>query len=249
MKKIASTALALSLALSIGSQTSLAAGKEREIPFENPGLEQLQGKDINTIIEENQDNLTQADIDLSLLIIKLKEENLEISTDALVGLVESNFSGEIQAFGVLESAGKTWSNLTAAEKWLVALHPADALLVKAAQSRTDKITSERYPNWKDGDKGNAFRHALWNAQMARNIGKNLAEQFATAHENHGLTDAEYKAQVWFGFNGLEHKNMDLHNNKMGRDCFYWYDIAPFDSTLADRVDAKIKNGEAKILVK
>ena len=47
------------------------------------------------------------------------------------------------------------------EKWLVALYPAEALLVKAAQSRTDKITSERYPNWIDGDKGNAFRHALW----------------------------------------------------------------------------------------
>lgn len=55
---------------------------------------------------------------------------------------------------------KTWTNLTAAEKKLVVLFPADALLVKAAQSKTDKLTSERYPKWKDGDKGNAFRHAL-----------------------------------------------------------------------------------------
>ena len=247
MKKITSTALALTLALSIGAQTSLAAGKEDKIPVENPGLEQLQGKDIYTIIEENQDFLTQEDIDLSLLIIKIKDENPLISTEEIIGLVQSDFS-DISALS-FESAGKTWTDLTAAEKKLVVLFPTDALLVKAAQSKTDKLTSERYPKWKDGDKGNAFRHALWNAIMSKDIGKYLAEQFATAHEDHGVSDAELKKAVWNGFNGVQHKNMDLHNNQMGRDCFYWYDLLPFDTTLADRVDEKIKNGEAKILVK
>lgn len=145
----------------------------------------------------------------------------------------------------------SYSFLTAAEKNLIAEYPADAVLVKAAQSRTDTLVNVNYPDWKDGDKGNAYRHALWNAIMSRDISKTKAELFATAHENHGLTDAQYLAiDPWNGFNGLQHKNMDLHNNKMGRDCYNGgLDKLLTDASLSQRVKNAIDAGKAKILVK
>jgi len=109
----------------------------------------------------------------------------------------------------------------------------------------DVITNSRYPNWKDGDRGNAFRHALWNAIMALNITKTKAEIFANAHEDVGMTDAELMYDEWNGYNGLMHKSMDLHNNAKGRDCVSWYEVpyAVTNTDLANRVQEKMNNGE------
>ena len=48
------------------------------------------------------------------------------------------------------------------------------------------------------DESDAFRHAVWSALMTRDIGEILAEEFATNHE-------------------INSDEMDLHNNKIGRE--------------------------------
>lgn len=244
MKKITSTVLACSFAFALGSHTLAADEGVNQVGNSEEINQNLEVKDINTIIEENREYLKQEDIDLILKVVELKEENPALSDEEIVELAFPNF----QTFGVLSSAGKVWNNLTAQEKNLVAKYPADAVLVKAAQSRTDNLADRNYPNWKDGDKGNAYRHALWNAIMSRDIGKTNAELFASAHENHGYTDAQYKAEVWEGFNGLQHRAMDLHNNKMGRDCYNGgLDKLLTDASLSQRVQNAITAGKAKIL--
>lgn len=63
-----------------------------------------------------------------------------------------------------------------------------------------------------GDRSDAFRHGIWNAEMTILIGKEKAELFATAHEDKDTTGNETD-----GFTKEEHKNMDLHNNEVGRN--------------------------------
>ncbi|ASA25991.1 DUF6973 domain-containing protein [Paenibacillus donghaensis] len=189
----------------------------------------------------------QGDIEFIYSIIELKKANPQLSPEEIVELVFPVEDSIVQARGQSSSG---WNSLTTAEKWLVAGYPAEALIVNAAKNNTDEITSVRYPGWTDGDKGNAFRHALWNAIMALNITKVMAEQFASAHEDVGLTNAELSATTWNGYNGLQHKQMDLHNNQKGRDCVSWYEI-PFAVTntdLANRVQAKMLHLTTRILI-
>lgn len=56
------------------------------------------------------------------------------------------------------------------------------------------------------DNGDAFRHAYWNALMARDVGYSWAQRWGNAHE--------YGEQ---NNDGLD-KTMDLYNNRVGRNC-------------------------------
>ena len=72
---------------------------------------------------------------------------------------------------------------------------------------------ERFGDMDDGDKANAFRHALWN-----------------------------------GFDAFQHREMDYHNNALGRSCVTWYEIWLSPDQIADRIMAKLDAGEGMILV-
>ncbi len=58
---------------------------------------------------------------------------------------------------------------------------------------------------KDGQE-DAFRHCYWSALMARHMGRVAAEGFGDRHEDRPSLTAE----------GMARKEMDLHNNRMGR---------------------------------
>ena len=62
-----------------------------------------------------------------------------------------------------------------------------------------------------GDRSDAFRHGIWNAEMTVLIGKEKAELFATAHEDKDVTGKESD-----GYPKTAHRDMDLHNNEVGR---------------------------------
>lgn len=62
-----------------------------------------------------------------------------------------------------------------------------------------------------GDKSDAFRHGIWNAELTVLIGKEKAELFATSHEDKDVTGNESD-----GYPKTEHRYMDLHNNAVGR---------------------------------
>lgn len=136
---------------------------------------------------------------------------------------------------------------TDTEKLLMALYPTQALAVYQCAIRADEITWEYYPGWNDGDEGNAFRHAMWNALMKRRFGSDRwAEMWANAHE--AFPDEVLAAQHWNGFDAFQHREMDLHNNELGRNCVQWYEFWISDDEIAERIIEKIKNGEGMILV-
>lgn len=61
-----------------------------------------------------------------------------------------------------------------------------------------------------GDRSDAFRHGIWNAEMTILIGREKAELFATAHEDKDVTGNESDGYP------TAHRDMVLHNNEVGR---------------------------------
>lgn len=83
--------------------------------------------------------------------------------------------------------------------------------VNTAKNVALEQTELKFGNNGLGDRSDAFRHGLWNAEMVVMIGSEKAELFATAHEDKDMIGTEAD-----GHTKLEHKEMDLHNNNVGR---------------------------------
>jgi hypothetical protein len=95
------------------------------------------------------------------------------------------------------------SGLTPAEKIYLATHPHHISIIR---ENADKALAEAQrlfpgPSLHNGD-GDSFRHCFWSALLARDIGKNNALQFTTAHEGYSANPSGERA-------------MDLHNNGVG----------------------------------
>lgn len=138
------------------------------------------------------------------IIETIKEQEPEISEEKLLKKVE--FALQKQR-GILD----TWKALTDSEKKLVIRYPFDALKVNKAKDIAQSQTENKFGYNGLGDKSDAYRHGIWNAEMTVLIGSEKAELFATAHEDKDTTGTESD-----GFAKAMHKNMDLHNNAIGR---------------------------------
>lgn len=104
-----------------------------------------------------------------------------------------------------------WNSLTETEKRLCIRYPLDALKVNTAKNIATSQTEKRFGINGLGDRSDAFRHGMWNAEMTILIGEEKAELFATAHEDKDVTGNEID-----GYLKMAHRNMDLHNNEAGR---------------------------------
>ncbi len=95
-------------------------------------------------------------------------------------------------------------------------HPIFTVLSILATLKTLKIAQQKFPNIHGNDnKANAFRHALWNALIARNCfksDKDLEKVIAWTKE---ITD--WHEEVFI--NEALARAMDLHNNVIGRAVF------------------------------
>lgn len=96
-----------------------------------------------------------------------------------------------------------FSGLTPAEKLYLISHPTHIVAIKEAAdfALAEAVRRFRGPGLHNGE-GDAFRHCLWSALMARDIGPENALIFSTAHE-------AYSA------NPPGEREMDLHNNSVG----------------------------------
>lgn len=90
-------------------------------------------------------------------------------------------------------------------------YPFDALKVNTAKNIATSQTKAKFGTNGLGDRSDAFRHRIWNAEMTALIGREKAELFATAHEDKHVTGNESD-----GFPKTAHRDMDLHNNEIGR---------------------------------
>ena len=103
----------------------------------------------------------------------------------------------------------------------MATHPVNAALTIQTKDMAFELTQTHMGQNGLGNKSDAFRHAIWNALMSRYISENWAYMFATAHEDKPQDELNKRAPD--GHFEYEHKEMDLHNNKEGRDVWHWYD--------------------------
>ena len=104
-----------------------------------------------------------------------------------------------------------WNALTDSEKKLCIRYPFDALKVNTAKNIATSQTEAKFGGNGLGDRSDAFRHGIWNAEMTILIGREKAELFATAHEDKDVTGNESD-----GYPKTAHRDMDLHNNEAGR---------------------------------
>lgn len=103
-----------------------------------------------------------------------------------------------------DMSGRSFNPTTDGQASVAASHPIDAFTANSlADDALAAATASGLPGLHLG-RADAFRHALWNCQMAKQLGTTRAEQFATGHENSGPSSIPFDNQ------------MDLHNNAMGR---------------------------------
>ncbi len=112
----------------------------------------------------------------------------------------------------IRSIGDIWNTLTDSEKKLCIRYPFDALKVNTAKNIATSQTELKFGYNGLGNRSDAFRHGIWNAEMTVLIGKEKAELFATAHEDKDVTGNESD-----GYPKTAHRDMDLHNNEIGRN--------------------------------
>lgn len=164
--------------------------------------------DTSVNMEDFNDNKLQWE-ELIEEIVKIKKENPLKSEDEIVSIVTTRLNTKD---GTNRGISDIWNALTEAEKKLLIRYPLAALKVNDAKNIATRQTERKFGHNGLGDRSDAFRHGIWNAEMTILIGVEKAELFATAHEEKDTTGVEPD-----GHTKVEHKNMDLHNNNVGRE--------------------------------
>lgn len=121
------------------------------------------------------------------------------------------------------------------EKRLYSQNKAKALLCMANGKLALEISKNRYSSGLHNGNGDAFRHALWNAGMVKDVGADFAKKWSDAHE--------------YGSKGQPkiEQTMDLYNNNIG------INIAKSNKFLsvpamADFIQKEVRAGKMKIIV-
>lgn len=140
-------------------------------------------------------------------ILTLKSEYPEYTDEIILHIMNAQHSEE-QKRGIID----IWNVLTDSEKRLCIRYPFDVLKVNEAKNIATSQTEVKFGFNGLGDRSDAFRHGIWNAEMTVLIGKEKAELFATAHEDKDVTGMESD-----GYPKTAHRDMDLHNNEVGRN--------------------------------
>ena len=192
MKKILKC-LALILALTALSPLSVLASEN------NPISNDLQGADDDQFEE------------LIKEIANIKYTHPEYQEEEILSVMNQEHS-QLETGKNVRGLTDIWNALTESEKKLCIRYPFAALKVNTAKNIAISQTEEKFGINGLGDKSDAFRHGLWNAEMTVLIGKDKAELFATAHEDKDVTGTEAD-----GYLKTSHRDMDLHNNEVGRE--------------------------------
>ena len=141
-------------------------------------------------------------------ILSIKSENPELTEDEVLKIMdEQEFGDKRDIRGITD----IWNSLTESENRLCIRYPFDALKVNTARKIATEQTERKFGYSGLGDRSDAFRHGIWNAEMSILLGSKKAELFATAHEDKDVSGDESD-----GFPKIAHKEMDLHNNEVGR---------------------------------
>lgn len=135
----------------------------------------------------------------------------------------------------VDSAIDSMEELNDAEKELAKSDYIAAYQVNEARKITAEYIDDVYgaQNDRDNTQVNAYRHAMWNAIMTDKMGAEKAKKFADAHEQ-------------FPDNPYASKQMDLHNNALGRKIAQDYAGQGYD-VFSIEIQNAIQNGEAVVI--
>ncbi len=136
-------------------------------------------------------------------------------------------------------AAEIWYNFKYNEKRAYVMHPVKALKSYVLGKVATEYTIQVFGINGLGDPSDAFRHAMWCALMARDIGHKYCDLFATAHETGPVRgESDICAD---GYKLDAHREMDLHNNKVGMNLVTEYDTkeTASDEILAQKVFNKL----------
>lgn len=161
----------------------------------------VESDDLTSFQEDNFDGVIEK-------ILNIKAEHPEWTEQQIRDAMDAS---TLKEPGTRSNIFDIWNSLTDSEKKLVIRYPFDALKVNQAKNIATTQTEIKFGANGLGDKSDAFRHGIWNAEMTYLIGQSKAEMFATAHEDKDVSGTESD-----GFLKTEHRNMDLHNNQVGR---------------------------------
>lgn len=151
-------------------------------------------------------NAEQSDFEIMIeRILSVKEEHPDFTEDEILEIMDDDSR-------VTRGIGDIWNALTDSEKSLCIRYPFAALKVNEAKNIATAQTENKFGSNGLGDRSDAFRHGIWNAEMTLLIGKEKAELFATAHEDKDVSGNESD-----GYPKTAHRDMDLHNNEIGRN--------------------------------
>ncbi|ABR50745.1 hypothetical protein Amet_4677 [Alkaliphilus metalliredigens QYMF] len=203
------------------------------------GVELIESQDTKKVDKNKIQEHKQNDINNILTISDefidylqdIKERNPKLSDEKLIRLIDETLSleNDIMVKSIIYPSG--WSNLTTAEKIFIVANPLLVNPIQLAVNDANYCTKQYYGHNLVGDPSDAYRHAVWNALMAKYIGAitskstgiSKAAAFATAHEDYPSSVLQEKSKnsngVLDGYTLLDHKDMDLYNNKKGRDIF------------------------------
>lgn len=191
MKKLFKGLAAFCMALMMVCNVSVVHAAESPVASEEP---QFSNEEWGSFIDE---------------IIQIKEENPGKSDEEIVAIISASVKArDVESRGISD----TWNALTDSEKVLCVKYPLAALKVNEARNIASEQTVRKFGYSGLGDRSDAFRHGMWNAEMTILIGAEKAELFATAHEDKDTTGNESD-----GYSKEAHKNMDLNNNAVGRE--------------------------------
>lgn len=102
---------------------------------------------------------------------------------------------------------------------LLLKHPFHIIPTLKATRRTFEICDQLYgKDHQRSNKGNAFRHAVWNVLLCKKTFKNSKNKQKSVFWAQRVTDLYEKMTQ----NELLDEAMDLHNNAVGRICFLNY---------------------------
>lgn len=131
---------------------------------------------------------------------------------------DGKLSGNASSFNFVSWLKKTVDRFLAlepVEQSVMHKYPLQAFKVRN-HNKTAESTAERFfgddIGGKDSTFANAFKHAYWNALMARDLGKDVALAFSTAHEDIYVNRMN---EQYLGTTIGEHCKMDLANNLQG----------------------------------
>lgn len=163
----------------------------------------------NTCIESDWSTIEEDNFSILIdEIVSIKNSNPNFTDEQLLDMINNQMSERRMEKGVID----IWNVLTDSEKKLCIRYPFDALKVNTARNIATSQTEAKFGVNGLGDRSDAFRHGIWNAEMTVLIGREKAELFATAHEDKDVTGNESD-----GYPKAAHRDMDLHNNEVGRN--------------------------------